>query len=155
MAKDNRPLGIRCNNPLNIRYNKKNHWKGETDPSNGFCTFSDMIYGCRAALVLLVHYYNRKHDTIRKIIRRWAPPSENDTKSYIRTVSALIAARYYHRTDDDFVYSLSRKRIADMHEIVAIASAMVTVECGPQYFDMCFQKFFDAENRFHYTPLNV
>ena len=48
-----------------------------------------MEYGFRAALKLLQVYY-RKHGlrSIKALISRWAPESENNTRYYIRLVSA-------------------------------------------------------------------
>ena len=53
-----------------------------------------MAYGYRAAWRTLHTYYKRlnernKHFTVENIISRWAPPTENDTKQYIRIVLAL------------------------------------------------------------------
>ena len=50
-----------------------------------------MEYGWRAAFYLLTRTYYHKHRlyTIRTIIRRWAPESENNTEAYINNVSKL------------------------------------------------------------------
>lgn len=49
-----------------------------------------MALGCRAGFRLLRTYIvNRKLNTIRLIISRWAPPSENNTELYIRKVVEL------------------------------------------------------------------
>ena len=80
------------NNPFNIRYNPANNWKGQTEPVHGFCTFSELKYGVRAAF-LLVYNYRNLHDatTPRDIIRYWAPKEDgNDTSAYIRFVAQLI-----------------------------------------------------------------
>ena len=90
-------IGQRNNNPLNIRRGKT-LWKGETPqalPQRGsgegaFCRFSSVEYGIRAAFCLLRTYRNKyKAVCIEDIITRWAPPSENDTSAYIRTVCKL------------------------------------------------------------------
>ena len=87
--------GLRNNNPLNIRHSA-DRWKGarkeQTDPS--FVQFKTMAYGYRAAWRTLQTYYERfcmqsKPFTVRNIISRWAPPTENDTEAYIRTVLRL------------------------------------------------------------------
>lgn len=83
--------GIRNNNPGNIRHGDK--WKGmkqnQTDKS--FIQFSMPEYGIRAIAIILKNYQSRYGlDTIKKIISRWAPSSENDTESYIRTVSGIV-----------------------------------------------------------------
>ncbi|WP_160314734.1 hypothetical protein [Photobacterium swingsii] len=33
-------VGIRNKNPLNIEYNERNNWKGQTGRNGRFCTFS-------------------------------------------------------------------------------------------------------------------
>jgi hypothetical protein len=56
-----------------------------------FCQFKSLEYGWRAAFILLTRTYYHKYRlyTIRGIISRWAPPSENKTEAYIANVSAL------------------------------------------------------------------
>ena len=74
------------NNPGNIRYNS--NFKGCTGNDNGFCKFSSLGYGYRAILVILNTYYDKyKLRTIRGIVNRYAPPSENQTEYYISSVS--------------------------------------------------------------------
>ena len=79
------PRGLRNNNPGNIRLSRT-VWIGEIRPSQDkeFCQFSSMSYGYRALMKLLQNY-RRKHgcQTIADMIRRWAPPSENNTSGYI------------------------------------------------------------------------
>lgn len=87
------PRGIRNNNPLNIRLTKS-LWFGlspvQTD--RAFCQFTSMVYGWRAAFMLLRSYYHRlKLHTIRDIISRWAPPADNNaTDDYIARVSEIM-----------------------------------------------------------------
>jgi len=83
----NIPRGIRNNNPLNIRIG--NVWYGEvpnpTDPE--FEQFCQMEYGVRAAFVILRRYIRRYgHNTVRSIIKTWAPSTENNTEAYIKSV---------------------------------------------------------------------
>ena len=86
------PRGIRNNNPLNIRRSKY-QWKGLAEAQNdrAFCQFKSLEYGWRAAFYLLTRTYYHKYRlyTIRTIIRRWAPPGENNTEAYIANVSRL------------------------------------------------------------------
>lgn len=82
------PRGIRNNNPLNIRIG--NTWLGEVkNPTdNEFEQFVHVCYGLRAGFILLKRYINRyKLNTIEKIISRWAPHNENNTRSYINQVA--------------------------------------------------------------------
>ena len=85
-------LGLRNNNPLNIRRVAGTKWKGQrteqTDKS--FVQFESLEYGLRAAFCIL-ETYRRKYKAvcIEDIINRWAPPSENDTRKYVETVCRL------------------------------------------------------------------
>lgn len=90
MKKETLPRGLRNNNPLNIRINT-DKFVGEVQPSKdkAFKQFDTMAHGYRAAFRILKNYINNyKCDTIRKIISRWAPATENDTLAYVMTVSS-------------------------------------------------------------------
>lgn len=82
------PRGLRNCNPGNIRITKDN-WKGLRDVQTDkeFFQFESMPWGYRA-LIRTLQNYRKLHgcETIADFIRRWAPPSENDTSAYIRTV---------------------------------------------------------------------
>ena len=84
--------GLRNNNPLNIR-RTQSKWLGEVDSLKGqrdtaFCQFSSLVYGYRAAGKLLQTYQTKyKLYVLDKIIGRWAPPSENDTRAYATIVA--------------------------------------------------------------------
>jgi hypothetical protein len=56
-----------------------------------FCQFESMEWGWRAAFYLLTRTYYHKYRlyTIRAIVSRWAPPNENNTKTYIANVCRL------------------------------------------------------------------
>lgn len=78
----------RNNNPGNIRLTG-DRWRGQVlpPPDRGFVTFAEPKWGYRALFVILEGYMIR-HGlvTIRGIIGRYAPPSENATAAYIRSV---------------------------------------------------------------------
>lgn len=80
-------LGQRNNNPLNIRYNVMNKWRGQVGSNAGFCVFSEKAYGYRASFINLRTYHRRGINTLRTIINTWAPPTENNTFEYIRFVA--------------------------------------------------------------------
>ena len=84
--------GIRNHNPLNIR-RSKDQWKGMAEVQNdrAFVQFKSLEWGWRAAFHLLTKTYCRKYRlyTIRGIVSRWAPSSENDTEAYIENVSRI------------------------------------------------------------------
>ncbi len=83
--------GIRNKNPGNIRYNQANNWEGQTGKDDaGFVIFSEAKWGIRAMGKTLDSYRARGVLTIRDIISRWAPSSENNTQAYINSVVAQI-----------------------------------------------------------------
>lgn len=114
------PRGIRNNNPLNIR--RGTNWlglsKNQTDPS--FCQFDSMTYGLRAGLIIIRTYMQRyKLNSIHAIVSRWAPPSENDTNAYVKSVSSMMK-----------IHALQTFDFGDRGRIVALVSAMCKVETG-------------------------
>lgn len=76
------------NNPLNIRDSKANKWVGEVAHNGAFEAFESPIF-CYRAGAKLIRNYAKKYgcNTIRKIISRYAPNSENDTENYIKFVA--------------------------------------------------------------------
>lgn len=81
--------GIRNNNPGNIRHNQNIHWFGQskeqTDPA--FVQFDDPEHGIRAMVRVFRSYERLGINTISDTIHRWAPPEENDTETYVDSVS--------------------------------------------------------------------
>lgn len=81
----NLPLGLRQNNPGNLR-----SW-GAAPVQNGFARFNSAAEGLSAMAGNLVAYYNKYGaQTVRDIVSRWAPSSENDTKGYIEAIAKRI-----------------------------------------------------------------
>ena len=146
------PIGLRNNNPLNIRVGKSK-WQGQVNgngnvngnnsspsPRRGvrgeageaggaFCVFSSVEWGLRAAFCLL-RTYARKYrlNCVRDIITRWAPPAENDTTSYIRHVCQLTGFGGNQRlTEKDWP---------------KLVKAMARMECGVELEDDVIQKGF-------------
>ena len=81
--------GLENNNPGNIR-RAKVRYRGEVRPSRDpeFKQFESLAWGYRAIFVLLDTYRRRYGiDTLRGMLSRWAPPSENHTEAYIRAVA--------------------------------------------------------------------
>ena len=124
--------GQRNNNPLNIRHSA-DQWQGarkeQTDKS--FVQFESMAYGYRAAWKTLESYWKHFHRTgqyynVTNIITRWAPPSENDTEAYIRTVLRLTSLGGKENLPQP-------SRGGDTERLVRLIQAMTTVECGIPY----------------------
>lgn len=112
--------GLRNRNPGNIR-RSATRYKGEvtsTDPD--FKSFVSMDWGYRAMFVLL-HTYRVKHNcrTLREMISRWAPPSENHTENYIRAVATAAKV-----SPDQPLDTKSRETM------IPVVSAMSAVENG-------------------------
>lgn len=115
------PRGYRNNNPLNVRKNAANAWKGKVVPGSdpAFEQFITMTYGYRCALYLLRKYIGQGHNTIRKIVTKWAPPSENNTSGYVSNVAT--------RTGIGADTVIDRN---DQQKLCKIAWAMAWVENG-------------------------
>ena len=93
------------NNPLNIRYKERNNWQGQTKPVKGFCTFKTLFYGYRAAIMLIIRYRSFGCDTVRSIINRWAPSSDNNnTQEYIAFVADSLCVSPDHVVTNDDLY---------------------------------------------------
>lgn len=127
MAKQKTPRGIRNNNPLNIRRSRLK-WEHEVfkEPVDySFCQFDQMKYGWRAAFCLFRRYiYTYGVDTIQKIISRWAPSTENNTKEYINRVAIITRVN----KDEPIDFRTIR--------MLQIAAAMCWVENGYDYYPM-------------------
>lgn len=132
------PRGIRNNNPLNIR--KGNNWKGErpNQTDKQFEEFESMQMGIRAGFKLIKNYMSgyggktKPYDTVAKIVRRWAPPSENATQKYIDFV-----------TGDMGVSPDLRLSWTDRPTMVSLVYAMIFVECGQRVSRETIQSAYD------------
>lgn len=95
--------GLRNNDPGNIR-KSTTKWQGmadsQTDPD--FVIFTTPQFGVRALAKTLLAYQN-EHGlrTVRGIVSRWAPPSENNTAAYIAAVAAGVGVEPDDQIDVD------------------------------------------------------
>lgn len=116
------PRGLRNNNPLNIRQSN-NRWVGAATTQNDpeFVKFTEPKYGVRAGYKTLMTYRNKYGlNTIRGIISRWAPPSENATNIYIDFVSKKTG--------------LNPDKVLPLNEYPVVMAAMIHMELGQQPF---------------------
>lgn len=130
--------GIRNNNPFNIR--KGSTWKGErpnqSDPA--FEEFTSMEMGIRAGLKLIRNHVTgfggkrKPMNSIAKLIAVWAPPTENNTVEYVRTVSRLSGIPKTRTIFPD-----------DRRALLSIAKAMTQVECGVDIPMSYFESAYD------------
>ena len=103
MSRKSNPRGVRNNNPLNIRYVKKNKWQGRVlhKVDNDFEEFANMTFGYRAAFMLLHKYMNLYNlRCIYDVVARWAPNSDgNDVFSYASQVSDKTGIQMFAQID--------------------------------------------------------
>ena len=90
-----------------------------------------MAYGYRAAWRTLQSYYRRlcqqsKPFTVQHIIARWAPPTENDTQSYIRHVLTLSGIGGKENL-------LPPQNVDGYGRLSRLVAAMTCIECGIPY----------------------
>ncbi|KEQ15660.1 hypothetical protein GZ77_03500 [Endozoicomonas montiporae] len=122
----NLPRGIRNNNPLNIRENAGTdyQWEGERikDDDPEFEEFTNPVYGIRAGARVLASYRRRGVVTLGDIIATWAPPTENDTESYINGVAQATGLQPYNTVEPN--------------HYPALIAAMIRHENGIQPYSM-------------------
>ena len=138
--------GLNNNNPLNIRHSA-DHWQGarteQTDPS--FVQFESLAYGYRAVWKILDTYCLRfRRERIAynvcNIIHRWAPPSENDTRSYIRHVLTLTGLG-----GNEYIPRPYRNReFYRLERTVLLIAAMTCVENGIRMEQVDMQAIWDG-----------
>lgn len=126
MATKKEPRGIRNCNPLNIRYSAANEWLGKVAHDKKdmiFEEFIDTLYGFRAGFCLITKYINTYElDTVEKIIRRWAPATENNTENYIKTVCKMMGVERNMKLFPECAC-----------QMMALVRAMAFVEVGRKY----------------------
>lgn len=105
--------GIRNHNPGNIEVGAP--WQGlmprqDMTPLQAgetrFCVFADPTWGIRAIARVLITYQDKRRapdgsriDTVQEIVDRWAPPAENDTDAYVRSVRQALGIEPGHVVD--------------------------------------------------------
>lgn len=113
--------GYRNNNPLNIRIST-DKFRGEIIPSTDkqFKQFENRAYGYRAGFRILLTYITRyRINTLKAMIARFAPATENHTAAYINTV----AERAHIDPDMEI-------RTVDKEILIRMVAAMSYVENG-------------------------
>jgi len=111
-----KPRSVRNNNPGNV-IRAGIQWDGmaveQQDPR--FVTFADPKYGFRAMARILMQYRKHGWTTVRQVISHWAPPSENDTASYVDSVSAQLGVR----PDEQLQLSPESPQLRDLIRAIA------------------------------------
>lgn len=147
MAKE-QTLGVRLNNPGNLEWGapweglvpreKSRYYKTGTGPQQRFCEFKDAASGIRAIMRTLITYADKRKaadgsaiDTVREVVSRWAPPSENNTNAYAVHVAKLMGVHPdapINIKDYETAYGLVTGIIA--HENAGYAYPAAVVEEG-------------------------
>jgi hypothetical protein len=76
-------------NPLGIKHEPGMIWLGQANdqPDKVFVKYESPQYGVRAGVRTLLSYQRRDGvQTVAGAIRRWSPPTENDTQAYLDDV---------------------------------------------------------------------
>jgi len=128
MTGNKKPRGIRNNNPGNIRWGDE--WQGLIPKSQRndklFCQFTSPEYGIRAMIVILRNYQSKYGlRTITGMIKRWAPPNENDTQAYIDSVAQATG------TNSDRPIDLN-----DSRKLFPLLQAIIRHENGSQPYGL-------------------
>ncbi|WP_086931454.1 hypothetical protein [Agarilytica rhodophyticola] len=101
---DNRPRGIRNNNPGNLVLTAI-PWRGKIPPSRNtdgrFEQFENPIYGIRALFMDLRNDVRKGTNTIEKLINEFAPSHENNTGAYIMAVANAVGKSSDVPIDED------------------------------------------------------
>lgn len=124
------PLGLRQNNPMNLRYNQRNDWVGKR-PYNGsgYESFDTHGNGIRAGSKTLVNYWRfHRIDNVRAIVRRYAPREDNNPEQ-----------AYAHFLADRLGVGLSQSiDMTDPGMIADLAEHIIAFEQGQQPFSKAF-----------------
>lgn len=124
MEKRKLPRGLRNNNPLNIK-SFKEKWQGQVGDDGTFCIFQSLMWAFRAVFKLLMHYNRLHRYTVRSIIERWAPATENDTNAYVESVC--------RNTGFEPTTIIDVANTEDEYEAKQLVLAMASVELGMDF----------------------
>jgi hypothetical protein len=122
--------GIRNNNPGNLR--PGDNWQGMAGVSDNFIVFKNIEYGIRALATDVSNKFFSGLNTVRKIIDKYAPPSENNTAAYIAAVSQGVGI------NADTTISLDHPTLKKLVKAIALH------ELGETGFDMIPDSEWDA-----------
>ena len=87
VSKKDQPLAVRNNNPGNLKFvGQQNAVKGEKD----FAKFATPEEGMLAMRKQIILDTQTRGKTLSEFINKYAPPSENDTQAYIRSIERQL-----------------------------------------------------------------
>ena len=122
------PRGIRNNNPGNIVAGDK--WLGRIGTDGKYVKFKSSVYGIRAIGKVINTYEKRyKINTVKGIITRWAPPSENNTQRYIKFVCSETGLKPTEKLN---IFD-AKGKLKKERTLKSLISAIVKMENGTTY----------------------
>lgn len=117
--------GERNHNPFDLEHDGT-AWQGLAGTDGPFCVFRDDASGLRAGFLDLHTAWRRGARTVRAIVTRYAPPSENDTTAYIAAV-----VRRMNMSDPSLAIApLTVLDLDDSAQLRALGTAMIAQEQG-------------------------
>jgi hypothetical protein len=121
--------GVRGNNFGNIRTSDSNAWQGKTtEKGSAFETFDTPQNGLRAVGVTLQSYAKQGVNTLEGIIRRWAPPNENNTTALIQNAmerTGLLPNEKLDLTDPDTLAKVMTAIVIQEHGQKAVDDNLI------------------------------
>ncbi len=147
LPKSDLPRGIRNNNPGNLNFANQPGATKEAGPGGRFAVFQTQGAGLYNLARQISLYHSRGINTIQKVIEKFAPPNENNTKSYIQFVSKKtgIGKDDVFQLNTDNVFAIMRAIIklengmdpysdAQLNEAITQAlSGEKTIQTGPTF----------------------
>lgn len=122
---------VRNSNPGDLE--SGDHWQGlvpknqmtpEQAAEDRFAVFAGPKWGFRAMAIILLNYARVHHlNTVREIISRWAPASENDTEAYVSKVADRVGV------SPDISLDFTKPDL-----LASLARAITIQECGGWFF---------------------
>jgi len=136
---NNTKLVFSNNNPFNIR-NSNNNWKGKVHSNEDFEQFSNVEYGIRAGFKLIRNYKSLYEvTTIKKLVSRFAPSCENNTKGYIKFICNMTGLKQNEQIN-----------LHDSTTLILISKYMIQMESGTSieltYLKQIYFKYFENGN---------
>lgn len=122
IGKSSLPRGVRNNNPGNLNYAGQAGATKEDGPNGRFAKFSTMEEGVGALAKQIKRYEARGDDTLRAIINKYAPSSENDTQAYLGAMSKQLGVGYDQKLDPN-----------DNAQLMALVKGIISHENGAGY----------------------
>lgn len=127
------PRAVRNHNPGNIERNsipwvglmELSHMDAAQRGEQRFCVFETPLWGFRALAIILLGYQRRyRLKTVKDMIAKYAPPTENVTSAYSKAVALALGVEEQVPVD-----------ITNQTNLEAMCRAIAVHESGGWFFD--------------------